>query len=164
MTLKTKVIKHLEAIHQGPDADHLFPRLDWMYEVENGDTTASFDDWRSSQIEAEAETAASAVDRLVRKINEKADQKDINHAAIDMASDLRMMDSDFVVAAGYRREKNHQEWLFGERCCVVPADVRAEIEAVASAAVAGEDLDLHDMAHFLCKIDMAEESSEDPAP
>ena len=151
MGIREIVADHIRA-KQGDDV--LFPRKDWAYEVDNDDTTASYDDWHASKIETECDEVEQAVDRLLhgapRVFIGDSTEVQFNQIVIDCFSTFRAENDEAPIRARGITCEEEPDYVFGNTCKVMPEDLQHALGRIAhQGMVAYEGRTEHEILDFL---------------
>ncbi len=135
MTLNSTIKSHLESFKENAEGHKLFPREDWRYEVDNGDTSLGYDEWLSDKIDFEVDDVVDAIDRFIYRGCKAADGEiseiEHNRDVIDTFSTMRIIDDEAVDRANGFLGETHEKPAFGESFGSVPADLAADISRIA---------------------------------
>ncbi len=117
--------------------EELFPRSDWRYEVDNGDTSLGWDAWLENKAEMEMADIEEAVGSLAhgasRTYRETPGLEAVARLVADSFNTLRMCDDEAYARAQQVLGKDHdpEELVFGETFCVLPEQARQDLSRLA---------------------------------
>lgn len=113
----------------------LFPRSDWAYEVDNGDTSAGYAAWLESKIEMEADSVNDAIEMILhaapRVFLGDGDPETYANAVLDAYNCLRALDDEAAERARSVLGMDPENFIFGEICRNLPDDALNDIGAIA---------------------------------
>lgn len=124
--MRNKIEKYLKSrLEKG---EHfLFPQNDWKYEVDNGDTSAGYDDWLEGKIETEVDEAVYEIDRILhiasRPFQGDMSEIEFNKAVLEICNALRISDDEAADRARQFLQVEPEELVFGEICGNIPSDM-----------------------------------------
>lgn len=112
----------------------LFPKADWRYEVDNGDSSAGYDDWLETKIEIETDEVMDAIERLchvaARPYMGDMSEIEFNEVVLDICNALRISDDEAADRARQFLGEEHDKLFFGETCGAVPSEVTLDISRI----------------------------------
>lgn len=139
MAFIAKITEHLNAQKDDVEGHKLFPRADWRYEVENGDTSLGYEDWLEDKIGFEAQDVLDAVMTLIDEANAASwlsiSEIQFAQTVLDSFSTMRIYDDAPVFrAAGFLR-KELETPVFGEVFGAVPPEIAQLVSQLADAGM-----------------------------
>ena len=133
--LSEALTAHLKTLVDNTGDVELFPRADWRYEVDNGDTHLGYDQWVEVRIEQEVWNIADAIENLMhrapRAFMTDGDEIAFNRAVLDIFSELRMMDTEAPARAARFLQEDIGKLVYGETCGVLPTGLAEDVSRLA---------------------------------
>lgn len=133
--LNETLTAHLNSLRDNTGEVELFPRADWRYEVDNGDTSHGYDGWLETKIEFEVsdieQAIADIMHRAPRAFMTDGDEIAFNEAVINDFGILRMMDTEAPERAAQFLQKDIGVLIYGNTCGVLPTGLAEDVSRLA---------------------------------
>lgn len=121
------------------ETTEIFPRSDWVYDVECDYTSASYHGWLESKIEQEVDDVTAGIERLFhagpRLFMGDLDQKGMAEAVEEAFTAFRALDDETATQAMRILGCEERPLLFGETCRNLPEPVVADLGRIAHLAM-----------------------------